>query len=185
MTTKHIAESPFPTPGVHAPAWTEFRLTDAGEVEAILDELRAVEPAPEWTEWGRDAHEQTIRAAERALAILTDPSDTRDVFVAEDEDGYWFALTGRDQPENLNVYRDAEGVTAERRGVNDDDAPPFGWFPTADYDCDVCERDSTLLVDMDVELRESGADPVLVQHVAGEWRVRCAFCGTIYIVPDA
>jgi formylmethanofuran dehydrogenase subunit E len=72
-----------------APDTSKFREIDTIELAEIIREIRSSEDSAMATEWSRDAWQTDIDAATRA-AELMDAFGHR-VFVAQDEDGYYFA----------------------------------------------------------------------------------------------
>lgn len=72
-----------------APTADKFREIDAAELAEIIREIRVNETSARQTEWAYDAWQIDIAAATRA-AELQDAFGSR-IFVARDEDGYYFA----------------------------------------------------------------------------------------------
>ena len=71
-----------------APDADKFREVDAAELAEIIREIRASEHTAT-TEWARDGWETDIAASTRAAELMDDFGHR--VFVAQDEDGYYFA----------------------------------------------------------------------------------------------
>lgn len=76
-----------------APAADKFREIDSAELADIIREIRVNETSARQTEWAYDAWQIDIAAATRA-AELQDAFNER-IFVARDEDGYYFAHEAR------------------------------------------------------------------------------------------
>lgn len=72
-----------------APAADKFREIDADELVEIIREMRVAEKSARQTEAAYDTWQTDIAAATRA-AELQDAFGER-IFVARDEDGYYFA----------------------------------------------------------------------------------------------
>lgn len=71
-----------------APEFDKFREVDAAELAEIIREIRDSEHTAT-TEWARDGWETDIAASTRAAELMDDFGHR--VFVAQDEDGYYFA----------------------------------------------------------------------------------------------
>ena len=71
-----------------APDADKFREVDAAELVEIIREIRDSEHTAT-TEWARDGWETDIAASTRAAELMDDLGHR--VFVAQDEDGYYFA----------------------------------------------------------------------------------------------
>ena len=69
-----------------APEFDKFREVDAAELAEIIREIRDSEHTAT-TEWARDGWETDIAASTRAAELM----DGHRVFVAQDEEGYYFA----------------------------------------------------------------------------------------------
>ena len=100
-----------------APEFDKFREVDAAELAEIIREIRDSEHTAT-TEWARDGWETDIAASTRAAELM----DGHRVFVAQDEDGYYFATEPRSVEmilvESAEVYLAdfvEEGVT--KRGL--------------------------------------------------------------------
>ena len=71
-----------------APEFDKFREVDAAELAEIIRDIRASEHTAT-TEWARDGWETDIAASNRAAELMDDFGHR--VFVAQDEDGSYFA----------------------------------------------------------------------------------------------
>ena len=71
-----------------APDADKFREVDAAELVEIIREIRDSEHTAT-TDWSRDAWETDIDASTRAAELMD--AFAHRVFVARDEDGYYFA----------------------------------------------------------------------------------------------
>lgn len=76
-----------------APAADKFREIDADELAEIIREIRVAEESARQTEWSYDAWQTDIAAATRAAELQDAFGEL--IFVARDEDGYYFAHEAR------------------------------------------------------------------------------------------
>jgi hypothetical protein len=81
-----------------APDASKFREVDSSDLAEIIREIRSSEDSAMANDWSRDAWQTDIDAATRA-AELMDAFGHR-VFVAQDEDGYYFATEESDRNES-------------------------------------------------------------------------------------
>ena len=117
-----------------APEFDKFREVDAAELAEIIREIRASEHTAT-TEWSRDGWETDIAASTRAAELMDEVGHR--VFVAQDEDGYYFATEPTTESEYVPVAtrrlrsltRDMENETAGLRHIK----RRFTWETGTDF----------------------------------------------------
>jgi hypothetical protein len=103
-----------------APDADKFREVDAAELGEIINEIRCLEHTAT-TDWSRDGWETDIDASTRAAELMD--AFAHRVFVAQDEDGYYFATEPTlwiaytaDSGESFVKELTGEGGGSEERG---------------------------------------------------------------------
>lgn len=159
-----------------APAWSEFRLADEAAVREAAAEIDGFAPGPDYTVWARDNIDAQRRDAAAALALFSAPDDTRNVWLARDDRGFWFTTALKDEYRDATLrVEDDSDYGVDERG-NDVRAPSRRLFLDA-LDCD-CGA-SVILAETEAPAMDTEQARI---HPSGEMHVRCMNCGVVYVL---
>ena len=163
------------------------RETDTDELREIIAQLEAYmdeHPRPQ-EDWGRQNDEDIVRAARQALAAL---ERGEIVLMARDDDGPWFAVAAPDTFRDLPVLVpcDADCPRSEdgdrrrmgdgHRYTLDNRTTPVTTYHLRDEDIQCPDDDTWLWMDSDGDI---------APHESGDYRLRCPWCGVVYVLVPA